>query len=226
MNDDERKHSMPFFFRKRSETNHLHPQNDDHRNAKDSVDVSMIEVSLPDDTDERIDEIMAVEAAPSSARPTRPVSSSSSDSYYYDTFWSMYSISVCAFLGAVLRAYLAHSLQCDDLSSSNAFCVTSAQTALFVDLPANLLGSFFLGILWQSQQVPHQSAIIPFGTAWQVGFCGSLTTCTYFVCVYGGYLSNNRSIDLPSHMFYSSSDCCMIISFFMEYANGHLAGTE
>lgn len=93
----------------------------------------------------------------------------------------MYSISIYAFLGAVTRASLAHYLSCDDDNyntvsvTSSKICFTRADSIWFVDLPANLLGSFIMGILVH----PTYKDMIPYGMALQVGFCGSLTTCTY-----------------------------------------------
>ena len=75
---------------------------------------------------------------------------------------------------------------------SNRICVTTngktSQTggALFTDLPANMIGSFFMGLVspvvtghplvWFRPDHPLQQHDA-FHTALKVGFCGCLTTC-------------------------------------------------
>ncbi len=143
----------------RQETNPHHYHHDEiHENASEN----MIQPSvLEDDTIENNLE-----------------ETSSSPLSFYTTFWLLYAISICAFLGASARASLAYYLQCDDpppaSHQKSTACVTSSQSALFVDLPANLLGSFVMGVLLHQN---HET--VPYCQAWQVGFCGSLTTCTY-----------------------------------------------
>lgn len=115
-------------------------------------------------------------------------------------------ISVFAIFGAVLRSYMGRffGLDCEQAQSGNAvqdfmtplserICVTNSgktnQTggALFVDLPANILGSFLMGLLspkdpndhpivWFRKDHPLQKHNV-FHAALKVGFCGSLTTC-------------------------------------------------
>jgi fluoride ion exporter CrcB/FEX len=112
-------------------------------------------------------------------------------------------ISLFATFGAVIRIYMGRffGLDCervieiDDFLSpfSSEICVTASgktdQTggAFFSDLPANILGSFFIGVLspaissghpipWfrKDHRLQHHEA---FHTALKVGLCGCLTTC-------------------------------------------------
>jgi fluoride ion exporter CrcB/FEX len=149
----------PSSVHERQETNpHLYHQDELHEN----VNENMMQPSVSeDDTIENV-----------------PEETTSSPSSYYTTFWLLYAISICAFLGASTRASLAYYLQCDNSPAvshqQSTACVTSSQSALFVDLPANLFGSFLMGVLLHQN---HDT--VPYCQAWQVGFCGSLTTCTY-----------------------------------------------
>jgi fluoride ion exporter CrcB/FEX len=113
-------------------------------------------------------------------------------------------ISVFATFGAVIRIFMGRlfGLDCervikeiDDFLTpfSSEICVTASgktdQTggAFFSDLPSNILGSFFIGVLspaiasghpipWfrKDHRLQHHEA---FHTALKVGLCGCLTTC-------------------------------------------------
>jgi fluoride exporter len=112
-------------------------------------------------------------------------------------------LSTFAIFGTICRVYLGRlfGLDCefpdeihDFLSPlSNQICVTASGTsnqtggALFVDLPANMIGSFVMGIMtnlrpelwpnlpWLRQSHPLQQ-YEPLHVAIMTGFCGSLTT--------------------------------------------------
>lgn len=113
-------------------------------------------------------------------------------------------ISVFAAFGSILRVYMGRffGLDCEQSSHSaqdfmtplsERICVTTSgktmQTggALFTDLPANMLGSFLMGLLspprlthplaWFRPDHPLQSHTV-FHSALKTGLCGSLTTCT------------------------------------------------
>jgi len=117
-------------------------------------------------------------------------------------------ISSFSFLGCVLRRFVARLLgsDCDFQDTEMAIadfltpvsrhiCVTaSGQTsqhggALFLDAPANMLGSFLLGMMCYKcaseqplcwlQKDHRLQRHKPFHTALSVGFCGSLSTCKY-----------------------------------------------
>jgi hypothetical protein len=100
-------------------------------------------------------------------------------------------------LGLLVRVYVTRLLggdceePADDMWDASAVCLTANGTtdrrggALFTDLPANLLGSFLLGVTsalvaqplpWLHPEHPLQDHI-----SWQkglaTGFCGCLTTC-------------------------------------------------
>ena len=113
-------------------------------------------------------------------------------------------ISLFATFGAVIRIFMGRlfGLDCERVGSkiddfltpfSNEICVTASgktdQTggAFFSDLPSNILGSFFIGVLspaiasghpipWfrKDHRLQHHEA---FQTALKVGLCGCLTTC-------------------------------------------------
>ena len=86
--------------------------------------------------------------------------------------------------GAVLRLYLGKAFA--------MLGVTASDSALFIDLPANMLGSFIVGLLCDGKMLrlhggaDHRAAIVPpghrmqgharFWAALRTGFCGSLTT--------------------------------------------------
>jgi fluoride ion exporter CrcB/FEX len=115
----------------------------------------------------------------------------------------MLYISLFATFGAVIRIFMGRlfGLDCervieiDDFLTpfSSEICVTASgktdQTggAFFSDLPSNILGSFFIGVLspaivsghpipWfrKDHRLQHHEA---FHTALKVGLCGCLTTC-------------------------------------------------
>eukprot|EP00816_Leptocylindrus_hargravesii_P007457 CAMPEP_0196807868 /NCGR_PEP_ID=MMETSP1362-20130617/7852_1 /TAXON_ID=163516 /ORGANISM="Leptocylindrus danicus, Strain CCMP1856" /LENGTH=522 /DNA_ID=CAMNT_0042181961 /DNA_START=363 /DNA_END=1931 /DNA_ORIENTATION=+ len=87
---------------------------------------------------------------------------------------------------------IKHLFDYSNKSSFNGICLTSAQSALFVDLPANMVGSLLMGMLQSglvlglanSNNVPI--AWLPIGhrfqgmdaihLAFRTGFCGSITT--------------------------------------------------
>jgi fluoride ion exporter CrcB/FEX len=113
-------------------------------------------------------------------------------------------ISLFATFGAVIRIYMGRffGLDCERVNNgiddfltpfSSEMCVTASgktdQTggAFFSDLPSNILGSFFIGVLspaissghpipWfrKDHRLQHHEA---FHTALKVGLCGCLTTC-------------------------------------------------
>lgn len=113
-------------------------------------------------------------------------------------------ISLFATFGAVIRIYMGRlfGLDCEKVITeiddfltpiASEICLTASgktdQTggAFFSDLPANILGSFFIGVLspvvasghpipWfrKDHQLQHHVA---FHTALKVGLCGCLTTC-------------------------------------------------
>jgi fluoride ion exporter CrcB/FEX len=111
-------------------------------------------------------------------------------------------LSVFSVFGAVVRMYLERmfGLDCEQGDNSvhdfltplsRRVCVTnSGKTtggSVFIDLPANALGCFIVGLLvsdtltstpipWFRQGHWLQS-FTPFPTALKVGFCGCLTTC-------------------------------------------------
>jgi|GEM_PF-6560866 len=114
----------------------------------------------------------------------------------------VFYLSAYAVLGAVLRVYVARFFgqDCDDPSVndfltplSRQICVTaSGKTlqhggALFLDLPANMIGSFVMGLItpmdpetglrfpWFKMDHPLQDDDV-LHAAYSVGFCGSLTT--------------------------------------------------
>jgi fluoride ion exporter CrcB/FEX len=129
-----------------------------------------------------------------------------------DTFYSQWEhqqnhtlyISLFATFGAVIRIYMGRFFGLDCERGTNEFddfltplsseiCVTASgktdQTggAFFSDLPSNILGSFFIGVLspaiasghpipWfrKDHRLQHHEA---FHTALKVGLCGCLTTC-------------------------------------------------
>jgi fluoride ion exporter CrcB/FEX len=136
------------------------------------------------------------------------------DTFY--TQWELHSnhtlyISVFATFGAVIRIFTGRvfGVDCENGSGavddfltpfSSEICVTASgktdQTggALFSDLPSNILGCFFIGVLspavasghpipWfrKDHRLQHHEA---FHTALKVGLCGCLTTCKLSPVVY------------------------------------------
>lgn len=134
------------------------PHNHHDEEEQEQEEQEMIELPVFDDDSV----VIAVEAVdPETPEPAAAAAASHPPKY---SPYLIYSISVYAFLGAVTRAYLNRSLSCDYY-----LCLTSADSALFVDLPANLVGSFFMGTLLHTHFKTNVGL--------QVGFCGSLTTC-------------------------------------------------
>jgi fluoride ion exporter CrcB/FEX len=125
-------------------------------------------------------------------------------------------ISLFATFGAVIRIFMGRlfGLDCergrygvDDFFTPffSEICVTASgktdQTggAFFSDLPSNILGSFFIGVLspavasghpipWfrKDHRLQHHEA---FHTALKVGLCGCLTTCKLSPVACGTYIS-------------------------------------
>lgn len=121
----------------------------------------------------------------------------------------LFYVSTFAILGTVLRLYVGRFFGLDCLQKENdtavesdflfplssLVCLTSdGRTerggALFIDLPANMLGSFCMGLLCAPEQKPQAPPLfwLRWNHPWQrdaalhfglkVGFCGCLTTCT------------------------------------------------
>jgi CrcB-like protein, Camphor Resistance (CrcB) len=120
----------------------------------------------------------------------------------------LFYISTFAILGTVLRLYVGRLFGLDCLQKERGdvesdflsplfslVCITSdGRTerggALFIDLPANMLGSFFMGLMsppekdqasplvWLRRDHPLQKdTSLHLGL--KVGFCGCLTTCKF-----------------------------------------------
>jgi CrcB protein len=156
-------------------------------------------------------------------------------------------ISCFALFGTVVRVFLGRLLgfDCEDKNSpspikdfmsplSNHICITaSGKTvatggALFTDLPANMLGSFFAGLLTPSITTGHNIAWFRadhplqqnkvFQAALRIGFCGSLTTFsswnTQMVVMMDGTATVLGS-QVPAALFgYMIGIMCPIASFF------------
>lgn len=101
-------------------------------------------------------------------------------------------LSSYAIIGTTLRIFLARifGANCESLSKNYldpiSLCITSSKSALFIDFPANMLGSLFMGMM-----IPQEKGMSTFPwlksthsfqhnvnmkTALQTAFCGSLTT--------------------------------------------------
>lgn len=101
-------------------------------------------------------------------------------------------LSSYAIIGTTLRIFLARifGANCESLAKNYldpvSLCITSSKSALFIDLPANMLGSLFMGMM-----IPQENGMVTFPwlksshsfqqninmkTALQTAFCGSLTT--------------------------------------------------
>jgi fluoride exporter len=113
---------------------------------------------------------------------------------------SIFYVSTSAILGSIVRTYLARifGMDCEldfvnDFLTPSSICVTNGgrtmQTggALFYDFPANVLGSFILGLITPSENQPrsrfpwlHKDHALQrddvFHASLGTGFCGCLTT--------------------------------------------------
>jgi hypothetical protein len=151
------------------------------------------------------------------------------------TWFEVYFICLLANVGNILRVFLGRGLggDCENVIVADWFtpwfqtvCITSSGQsgvggALFVDLPANMLGCFVLGLVSypkrtppaamqaiQSRQEdsPREQALY---NALAVGLCGCLTSCKLPL------LLISLAAD-PSHAFVPC-----VFSLVVEYANGH-----
>ena len=118
----------------------------------------------------------------------------------HTTWMDIYYIATWGILGAVLRVYLNRllGLDCDsetsgDFWQASRICLTATGEtsrkggALFVDLPANVVGSFLMGLLSASTSHPipwfparhHLQRHTSWHTGLTTGFCGCFTTCKF-----------------------------------------------
>lgn len=112
----------------------------------------------------------------------------------------VFFIATWGVFGAVARVYLGRILggDCDagdtgDFWDASSICITSNGLtsrrggALFIDLPANILGSLLMGMLSASSEHPipwfpadhHLQRHASFQKGLTTGFCGCLTTCKF-----------------------------------------------
>ena len=113
----------------------------------------------------------------------------------------IYHIATWAILGTILRVYIGRIFgqDCENQASgtqedfweASHICITSSgETSrrggtLFIDLPANILGSFIMGLLSASKDHPipwfpenhHLQRHASWHKGLTTGFCGCLTTC-------------------------------------------------
>jgi fluoride ion exporter CrcB/FEX len=124
----------------------------------------------------------------------------SSSNAYTGIWLTIVALSIFSILGNSLRMFIegmlgsacAHQAPAwlSSVSERLNFCVTSSQTALFYDLPVNMIGSFIMGMFQPCQDIGLKSSVpIAFlktnhwfqssqviHIAIRTGFCGSLTT--------------------------------------------------
>ena len=116
----------------------------------------------------------------------------------------VYYIATWGIFGAIVRVYIGRILGGDcevddtgDFWKAANICITASGVtsrrggALFLDLPANILGSFFMGLLSESADHPlpwfganhYVQRHSRFHKGLTTGFCGCLTTCTYLIVI-------------------------------------------
>lgn len=157
---------------------------------------------------------------------TIPPTSGSEDRKPPTAWLTALYISVFAVFGTVLRIYLTRFFGGDCEKSTDAYfesnvCATSSEGAVFLDLPANMLGSAVMGSLshlrapWLHRDHPlqrHQA----WQTALRVGFCGCLTTFaswnTQMVAMLDG-TTIERELVVEALYGYVIGSCCAFASF-------------
>jgi len=167
------------------------------------------------------------------------------------------ALTIFSMLGNAFRVFIENLLGLSCISQSPEWiyeasdklhlCITSPQTALFMDLPVNMLGSFIMGLLQPCQDIGLQSSVpIAFLKAkhWfqtsqvvhialRTGFCGSLTTFSSWNTSMLLLLSTDNILAalfgyvIGTKLSISSLKVGQQISIWMHrYMNPHLANAE